>query len=71
MNNGCDAVRPSANCECKCFRFAQTTCAETMMVIIKRRFAKELLAEIASTVSSSMPPEEELSALLHDLERAR
>ena len=44
--------------------------AATMMVTIKRRFAQELLAEIASTVPSNMPPEEELSALLHDLERA-
>jgi len=52
------------------FNLDYTAQAATMMVSIKRRFARELLDEIANTVPKNIPPEEELTALLHDLERA-
>ncbi len=52
------------------FNLDYTAQAATMMVSIKRRFARELMNEIANTVPKNIPPEDELTALLHDLERA-
>ncbi|UCD76408.1 MAG: hypothetical protein JSV91_05680 [Phycisphaerales bacterium] len=44
--------------------------AANMMVTAKRRFAHELLAEVAGTLVNPAYSEDELSTLLHDLERS-
>jgi RNA polymerase sigma-70 factor (ECF subfamily) len=43
--------------------------AANMMITVKRRFARELFAEISQTVSDPAETEEEVRALLRDLER--
>ena len=42
--------------------------AANMMITVKRRFARELLAEVAGTLVNPAHSEDELSTLLHDLE---
>jgi hypothetical protein len=44
--------------------------AANMMITVKRRFARELLAEVAGTVANPAYSEDELSTLMHDLERS-
>jgi RNA polymerase sigma-70 factor (ECF subfamily) len=43
--------------------------AANMMLTVKRRFAREIYAEVAQTVSDPMQTEEELRELLRELER--
>jgi DNA-directed RNA polymerase specialized sigma24 family protein len=43
--------------------------AANMMITVKRRFARELYAEISQTVSDPQETEEELRALMQDLEQ--
>lgn len=44
--------------------------AANMMITVKRRFARELLSEVAGTVANPAYSEDELATLMHDLERS-
>jgi hypothetical protein len=51
------------------FGLASAAQAANMMLTVKRRFARELYAEVAQTVSDPMQTDDELRELLRELER--